>query len=86
MHRDSDRGARGRDMVAGLYADNVRALPRFDGHVEMARRVGDLRQQRQIGRIQATIGVGLHEALVALLPISARRRIARELEAHRELP
>ena len=48
VHRDANRCARRRDRVAGLYAQRVRALPRLDGHVEMAGRVGDLAEQRQI--------------------------------------
>ena len=86
MHRDANRCARRRDRVAGLYRERVRALPRLDGHVEMAGRVGDLREQRQIGRTQEPIRVGLHEELVALVPISARRRFSRALEAHRTPP
>ena len=42
VHRDANRCARRRDGVAGLDAQRVRALPRLDGHVEMAGRVGDL--------------------------------------------
>ena len=68
MHRDTNRCARCGDRVAGLYAERVRALPRLDGHVEMAGRVGDLREQRQIGRTQEPIRVGLHQEVVALDP------------------
>ena len=44
MHRDADGCARRRDRVAGFDAERVRALPRLDGHVEMAGRVRDLRR------------------------------------------
>ena len=44
VHRDADRCARRRDRVAGFDAERVRALPRLDGHVEMAGRVRDLRR------------------------------------------
>ena len=86
VHRDADRCARRRDRVAGLDAERVRALPRLDGDVEMAGRVRDLREQRQIGRTQEAVRVGLHEELVGRLPISARRRFPRALEAHRTPP
>ncbi len=83
VHRDSNRCACRRDNVAGLHRQRVRALPRLDGHVEMAGRVSDLAEQRQIGRTQEPLRVGLHQEPVALVPISARRRLARALDAHR---
>ena len=86
VHRDTDRCARRRDRIAGLDAESVRALPRLDGHVEMARRVRDLREQRQLGRTQEPVRVGLHEQLVGRLPISLRRRFPGVLKAHRTLP
>jgi len=49
VHRDAGGCARRRDGIARFDAERVRALPRLDGHVEMAGRVRDLREQRQIG-------------------------------------
>ncbi len=86
VHRDANRCARRRDGVAGLHAERIRALPRLDGHVEMAGRVGDLGEQGQIGRTQEPVRVGLHEELVARLPIPARRRFSRARDAHRTPP
>ena len=42
VHRDANGCTCGRDLVAGLHARGVGALPRLDGHIEMAGRVGDL--------------------------------------------
>ena len=86
VHRDTNRCASRRDRVAGLSAERVRALPRLDGHVEMAGRVGDFREQGQIGRTQEPFRVRPRQELVALLPVSARRRLSRALEAHRKPP
>ena len=61
VHRDANRCACRRDRVAGLYAQRVRALPGLDGHVEMAGRVGDLAEQRQIARTCEPVRVGLHQ-------------------------
>jgi hypothetical protein len=46
MHGDANRRTRGRDMVTGLRARGVGALPRLDGHIEMAGRVGDFAKYR----------------------------------------
>ena len=86
VHRDANRCTCRRDRVAGLYAQRVRALPRLDGHVEMAGRVGDLAEQRQIARTREAVRVGLHEEVVGLLPISPRCRLSRALDAHRTPP
>ena len=86
VHRDANRRARRRHRVAGLDAQRVRTLVRLDGHVEMAGRVGDLREQREIARAQESIRVGLHEQHVALIPVAARRRFSRALQAHRTPP
>ena len=83
VERDANRRACRRDRVAGLYAERVRALPRLDGHVEMAGRVGDLAEQWQIGE---PVRVGLHEDVIRLLPISLRGRLSRALDAHRTPP
>ena len=64
----------GRDVVAGLQARGVGALPRLDGHVEMAGRVGDLAEQREVGGVEQAVGVGLHEEVEGLLPVAAGRR------------
>ena len=76
VHRDANRCPGRRDRVAGLDGQRVRALPRLDGHVEMAGRVRDLPEQRQIARTRQAVRVGLHEDLVGLVPISARCRLS----------
>ena len=86
VHRDANRCACRRDRVAGLYAQRVRTLPRLDRHVEMAGRVGDLAEQRQIRPICEAVRVGLHQDVVGLLPISPRCRLSRALDAHRTPP
>ena len=86
VHRDANRCARRRDRVAGLYAQPVRTLPGLDRHVEMAGRVGDLAEQRQIRSICEAARVDLHQDVVGLLPIALRRRLPRALNAHRTPP
>ena len=86
VHRDANRCTCRGDRVAGLHAQRVRALPRLDRHVEMAGRVSDLAEQRQIGRTCEAVRVGLHEEVVGLRPISPRCRLARALDAHRTPP
>ena len=46
VHRDANGGSARRDLVTGLQARGVGSLPRLDGHIEMARRVGDLSRAR----------------------------------------
>ena len=46
VHRDANGCTCGRDLVTGLHARRVGALPRLDGHIEMAGRVGDLAEHR----------------------------------------
>ena len=46
VHRDANGCTRRRDLVTGLHARGVGALPRLDGHIEMAGRVGDLAEHR----------------------------------------
>ena len=86
VHRDANRCTCRRDSVAGLRRQRVRALPRLDGHVEMAGRVRDLAEQPQIARICKAVRVGLHQQVVGLLPTSPRRRLSRALDAHRTPP
>jgi hypothetical protein len=50
----------------------VGALPRLDGHIEVAGRIGDLTKHRQIGRRQAAVRVRLHEQVECLLPVALR--------------
>jgi hypothetical protein len=83
MHRDANRCTCRRDSVAGRCRQRVRALPRLDGHVEMAGRVSDLAEQSQVARICEAVRVGLHEQVIGLLPTASRCRIARALDAHR---
>jgi hypothetical protein len=83
MHRDANRCTCRRDSVAGLRRQRVGALPRLDGHVEMAGRVRDLAEQPQIARIRKAVRVGLQQQVVGLLPMFPRGRIARALDAHR---
>jgi hypothetical protein len=42
VHRDANGCTCSRDVVTGLQARGVSALPRLDGHIQMAGRVGDL--------------------------------------------
>ena len=53
-------------------------LPRLDGHVEVARRVGDLAEHRQIGSGQQAVAVRSHEEVERVLPVppSDRRTCA----------
>ena len=46
VHRHPNRRAPCCDLVAGLQAPSMSAFPRVDGHVEVARGVGDLGQNR----------------------------------------
>jgi hypothetical protein len=46
VHRDANARTRSRDQVTGLQIPGVGTLPRLDGHIEMAGRVGDLTEQR----------------------------------------
>ena len=78
VHRDADRCPGRGDGLAGLYRQRVRALPRLDRHVEMARRVRDLGEQRQLGQAIGPSGVGRHEEVVRLAPnLPARPPLAR---------
>jgi hypothetical protein len=52
----------------------------------MARRIGNLTEQRQIARFCKAVRVGLHQQVVRLYPTSPRRRLPRELDAHRTPP
>ena len=86
VERDANRRACRCDRVAGPYAERVRALPRLDGRIEMAGRVGDLAEQRQIGRSCEPVRVGLHENVIGLLPVSPRRRLSGARDAHHATP
>ncbi len=55
VHRDANGRTCRRDLVTGLHARGVGALPRLDGHIEMAGRVGDLAEHRQIGGGQEAV-------------------------------
>jgi len=46
VQRDANGRTGGRDLVTGLHARRVGALPRLDGHIEMAGGVGDLAEHR----------------------------------------
>ena len=48
VHRDADRRACSRHVVTGVHARRVGALPRLDGHVEVAGRVRDLSEYGEI--------------------------------------
>ena len=80
MHRHANRRPCCRIGVAGLHAQRVRALPRFDGHVEMPRRVSDLGEDREIGRTREAVRVRLREEFEGRLPIASRCRITCALE------
>ena len=71
MHRDTNGRACGSDRITALHARGVDTLPRLDGHIEMPGRVGDLAEQRQIGRGQEAVRVSLLEELERLLPIAS---------------
>ena len=74
MHRDANGRACRRDLITGLQALGVGPLPGLDGHIEMAGRVGDLAEHRQIGGGQQAVRVRLHEEVEGLLPVSPGRR------------
>ena len=74
VHRDAYGGSCGRNIVAGAHERGMGPLPRLDGHIEMARRVGDLAEHRQIGGGQQTGAVRLHEEVEGLLPVSPSDR------------
>jgi hypothetical protein len=80
VHSDAEGSPRRRDPVASLYARRVCALPRLDGHVEMARSVGDLAENRKIGGAGEALRVRLHQKVEGLLPIAPRRRVAAALD------
>ena len=46
VHRDANARTCGPDLVTGLQVPGMGTLPRLDGHIEMAGRVGDLTEQR----------------------------------------
>ena len=80
VHRHANRRTCRRVLVAGLHAQRVRALPRFDGHVEMPRRVGDLAKDPKIGGAHEAVRVRLREELERRAPISSRCRITCPLD------
>ena len=81
VHRDADRGPGGRDRVTGQQARRVRPLPRPDGHIEVAGRIGDLAQHGQIGGGQEAVRVRRHEEVESLLPTAPGRRGPGALDA-----
>ena len=46
VEADANGGACCRELVTRSHARHVGALPRLDGHIEMAGRVGDLAEHR----------------------------------------
>ena len=80
VHGDPRRRARRRHDVAGPDAFAVRPLPDLDGHIEMARGVGNVSEKREVGRTQEPTRVRLHEEVVGLLPAAPRRGGAGALE------
>ena len=80
MHRDANCRTRGREFVAGPHEEGMRAFPRLDRHIEVARRVGNLGKDRQIGGTDEAIRVCLREEIEGRLPISARCRVTRALD------
>ena len=80
VHRHANRRTCRRVLVASPHAQRVSALPRFDGHVEMPRRVGDLAEDPEIGGAREAARVRLHEELERRTPISSRRSITCALE------
>ncbi len=93
VHRDANGRACCRDLVTCLHACGVGALPRLDGHIEMAGRVGDLAEHRQIGGAEEAVPVRLHEQLEGPLPVSPGGRVTCSLDeaktsatAHRTPP
>ena len=71
VHRDSNGGTCGRHQFTGLQVRRMGALPRLDRRVEVAGRVRDLAEHRQIrGRQWAVRIVGTHEEVERLLPVA----------------
>jgi hypothetical protein len=75
VHRNANRRPRCRVLVAGLHAQRVGALPRFDRRVELPRRVGDLAEDREIGGSQEAVRVCLREELEGGPPLASRRDV-----------
>jgi hypothetical protein len=46
VHRHAHRRPSCRDLVAGLHARRMSALPRLNGHIKVAGRVGHLAKNR----------------------------------------
>jgi hypothetical protein len=93
MHRDANGGAARRELVTALQARGVGALPRLDGHIEMAGGVGNLAEHRQFGGCQEAGRVRLHEEIECFLPDSPGGRVTCALDeaktsaiAHRAPP
>ena len=72
VHGDANRRSCRSQVVAGPHAFRVRPLPHLDGHIEMACRVGDLGEQRQIAGTDETVCVRLHQQVVGLVPVAHR--------------
>src|SRR3954463_2314490 len=80
VHRDANRRTCRGDLIAGLHVRRVSAFPRLNGHIELAGRVGDLAENRQIGGGREGSRVCLHQEVEGALPFAARRRVARALD------
>jgi hypothetical protein len=80
VHRDPHGRSRGGDVVTGLHARRVGALPRVDGRIQVARRVGDLAESRQVARCQEALPVGLREQDEGPLPVAAGCRLTGALD------
>src|SRR4051794_982990 len=80
MHRDANCRAPCCDLVAGLHAPRMSAFPRVEGHVEVARGVCDLGENRKLGSTHETVRVCLHEEVERLVPIAARCRVTPVLD------
>ncbi len=70
MHGDANGRACGSEMVTGSHALCVGALPGLDGHIEMTRRISDLRDERQIRGEQKSGFLGFAEKVMGPGPVS----------------
>ena len=83
MHRQANGRTCRRNLLPGLRARGIGALPRLDGHIEMTGGVGDLSQNRQIGGADQAVGVRAHEEVEGLLPFPCRCRVSSTLDGGR---
>ena len=73
VHGDPGRRARRRHDVAGAHVFAVGPLPDLDGHIQMARGVGHVSENGEVGWTQESTRVRIHQEVVGLVPGAPRR-------------